>query len=154
MELRSRVRPPARYMEYHIPELQRPPRFVHSTIPYNPRLPKAAFPTLDEPRLRRPRAKPAMGAPQTPRSALKKRETPRQAVIFRDPRNVSKDGAQRRNSFESEIDEGFQMNSSVIPLLEQRESLEDPGEFEAFGYLSADEGGEKPRAQLRVSVHL
>jgi hypothetical protein len=158
MELRSSIRPPVRYTEYRPPEFPKRPKFVHPTTPYNPKLPKAAFPTLSEPPLLRPKAQSAMDMSQTPsqtpRSALKQRETPRQAVIFRDPRNLP-NNMQRRGSLGSEFDEVPQMNGSMVPLVEQQEPLEDPGEFETYGYFQADEGGEKkPRAQLSVRVHL
>jgi hypothetical protein len=49
MQLRTNSRIPGRYREEAVPELPGVAKFVHPTIPFNPNLPPAAFPTLDFP---------------------------------------------------------------------------------------------------------
>jgi hypothetical protein len=151
MELRSSIRPPVRYTECEIPELPRPPRFVHPTISYNPNLPRAAFPTLDASLPRRSKPPPVLGAPQTPQSMLEPGETPKQAIVFRDPRSLPRNDTQKRDSH----DETCSANDPAVPPPKRVESLEDPGEFEAYGYFSeSEDGGKKRRARLRVSIQL
>jgi len=49
MILRERVRQPGRYGEVEEEHLPSPAKFVHETVPFNPNLPPARFPTLDHP---------------------------------------------------------------------------------------------------------
>jgi hypothetical protein len=155
MELRRKIRRPARYIEDEIPELPGRPKFVHPTVPYNERLPEAAFPTLDAPTPLTPGQSPLNNAPQIPRPAFKLKEPPRRAVIFRGPRNISKNNLSKKGSQVSKPDKVCRPTGLVVSPQKRIEDLQDPGQFVSYGYFSEGEGDQKkPRAQLRVSVQL
>jgi hypothetical protein len=141
---------PGRYREDDIPDLPGTARFVHPTVPYNPNLPPAAFPTLDEPR--------PVGA-TTARSmntslsnSDEQSQLQRRATVFHDRRRVSDVSLPEESSaLESEEPMPERQNVNLAPKLLPVD--EDPGEFESYGSFAYDDGVEtRPRAGLPVSL--
>jgi hypothetical protein len=154
MELRRKIRRPARYIEEEIPELPGRPQFVHPIVPYNERLPEAVFPTLDAPTSLTLGQSPLNNAQQMPRPAFKLNEVPRRAVIFRDPRKISKNNLSKKGSHVSKPDKVCRSSGLVVSPQKRMENLQDPGQFVSYGYFSGEDDQKKPRAQLGVSVQL
>lgn len=104
MQLRQTRRPPGRYREDDVPELPPNPTAVEPTIPFDPTLRPAVFPTLDLDQFPpdhfqdNSQAKATTSKPERP------------AIVFRDPRIIREDPKSTRQ---------FAM----------AQNLDDPGQF-------------------------
>src|ERR1700730_12028275 len=156
MQLRSSSarRLQGRYREDDIPDLPGIARFVHPTIPYNPNLPPAAFPTLDQPRHALAWPAEAMEVPSRPESPESDPEQdilPRRATVFRGKIQSSNSSSRRGVSFGAESEEvSRDQDSSKIQAWGP---LDEPGEYDGYGVMANDgEDNEGPRIGLTVST--
>ena len=154
MQLRAHTRLPGRYREDDISSLPGRAKFVHPTIPYNPNLPPAAFPTLEEPRPVQSQAPYLMdvGGTQPPDSQLEEEPPRRPATVFRGKGKTARTSSSSEQ-VQHEPEEGTLEPSHGFRQPQFSFSSEDPGDFETNVYYSDGEGQEKkPRVGLTVSI--
>jgi hypothetical protein len=156
MQLRdgTTIRVPGRYTEYDIPPSPGVATFVHPTIPYNPGLPPAAFPTLDFPRAIKQPTK-AMAVLDSSDSASRQ-ETPilklgmqkdvsaprRRAIVFYDKR-ISPEVSPFTEQTGFEASTPSWVNHDALQRLSEKS--QDPGRCccDSFEHLSSYDIGEK-----------
>jgi hypothetical protein len=159
MQLRSTTRPPGRYREDDVPELPSRASFVHPTVPYNPNLPPAAFPTLDYPPPavnQRAEVMTVPSRPDSPESGPEQKLSVKRATVFHGNQKSSSQWLKSRISSDAEVEEveGSEPDTSTLQewcLLDA--NLKELGEYDGWGVMANNYGdGESPRVDLRVSA--
>lgn len=156
MQLRSSssIRRPGRYREDEIPVLPGVASFVHPTVLFNPNLPPAAFPTLNQLRPVDTRPAEAMAVPSrpgSPDSELEQETLPKRATVFHGemqssnklPRRVSSSAEWEKIARSQDASKHEKWDSSD-------KSYEEPGEYDGYAVMANDDG-KSPRIGLTVS---
>jgi hypothetical protein len=158
MQLRSTTRLPGRYRDDDVPDLPGTAPFVHPTVPYNPNLPPAVFPTLDFPRPVDIRTEEVMELPsrlESPESDPDQEALSKRATVFHGKQQSSDELLQRGLSSGAKSEEVAAPEPDTSRQQEwdlPDENDTDPGEYDGWGVTANDNGGdESPRIGLSVS---
>jgi hypothetical protein len=158
MQLRSATRLPGRYREDDIPELPGTASFVHPTVPYNPNLPPAVFPTLDYPRPVDSRPAEVMAVrnrPESPDSGSTQEAPARRATVFHGRQKSSDGWLQRGSSSGSEFEDVEVPEPETSSFQEwdsSDENCTESSEYDGWRVMTSDDGDDdSPRIGLTVS---